>query len=412
MAEHNVDITEWARAVINKKIANHGLALRAKEEGTGDTFYSSKINYDDEANENGLHMPTHMMLVIEYRDVERYYGAPGVYSSTGNYSETSDDMIVQTVLGDISLSRTYNSLQYNQPSIMGNGFTLNHAMRVTHNSSRAMVVMPNSSQWKFYKSGTEYTPKDNTGKLIFENNKFKLTTIDMTEYGFDENDFLEYIKDSDGNILNISTDSSGKILSITDISGTNILFTYSDEHVAKIEEVKNNIVLKKVEYVYSEDNLVKVKYPGGLERHYEYTDGRLSKVTDSGEDNADAMKTIGITYYTDGIYEGMVHTLTDSIDTKSTYTYNFEEKSTVINDSTTDNTSIRCVKETYNDNLAVIKVEDLKNSSENQQIQEIEYEEQENVDPDNPSSNTDEYGNITKYEYDEDGNLITVWNPF
>lgn len=411
MTEHNVDITEWARAVVNKKIANHGLALRAKEEGTGDTFYSSQINYDDEVNENGLHMTTYMMLVIEYRDVERYYGAPGVYSSTGNYSETSDDMIVQTVLGDISLSRTYNSLQYNQSSIVGNGFTLNHAMRVIHNSSRAMVVMPNSSQWKFYKSGTEYTPKGNTGKLTFENNKFKLTTIDMTEYGFDENDFLEYIKDSDGNILNIATDSSGKILSITDVSGTNILFTYSGEHVVKIEELKDNIVLKQVEYVYSEDYLMKVKYPGGLERHYEYTAGRLSKVTDSGEDNADAMKTIGITYYTGGTYEGMVHTLTDSIDTKSTYTYNFEEKSTVINDSTTDNTSIRYMKETYNDNLAVIKVEDLKNSSENQQIQEIEYEEQENVDPDNPSSNTDEYGNITKYEYDEEGNLTKTIYP-
>ncbi len=37
---HYIDLTDWARAVVSGETPNYGLALRAKEENTGETFYS------------------------------------------------------------------------------------------------------------------------------------------------------------------------------------------------------------------------------------------------------------------------------------------------------------------------------------------------------------------------------------
>ena len=61
----------------------------------------------------------------------------------------------------------------------------------------------------------------------------------MTEYGFDTNGYLAYIRDYQGNQLNITTDSNGKVKTITDSSGTLIQFTYTGNKLTKAEEVKN-----------------------------------------------------------------------------------------------------------------------------------------------------------------------------
>ena len=45
LTEHFIDLTDWAKAVVSRKIPNYGLALKAKEENTGDTFYSSCLLY-------------------------------------------------------------------------------------------------------------------------------------------------------------------------------------------------------------------------------------------------------------------------------------------------------------------------------------------------------------------------------
>lgn len=195
-----------------------------------------------------------MYLVIEYRDVGRYYGKTGVYSPTGNFSETYDDMKVQTVLGSIGLGRTYNSLQDNIKSIVGSGFTFNYAMKVLPNNNGVAVIMPNGAHWKFnaYEAG-KYTATDNRGTLTLEENKYKLLTLDMTEYGFDTNGYLEYIKDEYGNQINILTDSAGKINKITDDSGTNIKFTYSGDLLTKIEEMKEVDKGEITETIYTYD---------------------------------------------------------------------------------------------------------------------------------------------------------------
>ncbi len=409
---HYIDLTDWARAVVSGKTPNYGLALRAKEENTGDTFYSEKYNLitDDEGNQKA----TYVYLTIDYRDAGRYYGIDGVYAPTGNYAETSSDMSVQTVLGDISISRTYNSLNAHKQTTIGKGFDLNYGMRIEAKSNYVRGIMPNSSRWNFENDGCGgYISLGNKGTLTYTDNKYKLVTIDMTEYGFDTNGYLAYIRDYQGNQLNIRTDSNGKVKTITDSSGTLIQFTYTGNKLTKAEEVKNGTAIQEVSYIYNGDYLIKVIYPEKLETHYEYTDGRLSKISNSGENNEGKLKSLGISYYTDGSYAGMVKTVENTIGGKSTYTYDFANHTTTVNDSNIDNASIRKMRYTYNDSLAVTKEEDLKMATSNQQVSEVGYgnTSSTNIDPDRPLSSTDQYGNITRYEYDDNGNLTKTTYP-
>ncbi len=224
--QHHIDLTDWARAVVSGETPNYGLALRAKEENTGDTFYSEKYNLITDGD--GKQKATYVYLTIDYRDAGRYYGIDGVYAPTGNYAETSSDMSVQTVLGDISVSRTYNSLNANKQTTIGKGFDLNYGMRVEAKSKYVRVIMPNSSRWNFENDGCGgYVSLGNKGTLTYENNKYKLVTIDMTEYGFDTNGYLAYIRDYQGNQINITTDSNGKVQKITDSNGAFIRFSYT-----------------------------------------------------------------------------------------------------------------------------------------------------------------------------------------
>lgn len=411
LKEHTIDMTDWVKKVVQEKIPNHGLALKAKEENTGNTFYSSRINMvkDDKGNLTG----TYMYLSIDYRDAARYYGIDGVYAPTGNYTETSSDMSVQTVIGDISITRIYNSLNSNNKSTVGKGFELNYGMKVISKEDKARVIMPNSTRWNFRKVFEKYEALDNKGTLIYENNKYRLVTIDMTEYGFDTNGYLSYVKDYEGNQINITTDSDGKVQRITDSSGTFIRFSYTGSKLTKAEEVKNGSAIQEASYTYEGEQLVKVSYPGGQETHYEYTGGRLSRVSNSGKNNQGTLKSLDITYYTDGVYEGMVKSVENAIGVKSTYTYDFENYTTTVNDSNTKESGVRRIRYTYNDNLAVTKEEDLKLKIENKQVSEIEYSNStsEDIDPDRPLSSKDQYGNVTSYEYDENGNLTKTIYP-
>ncbi len=410
--QHHIDLTDWARAVVSGETPNYGLALRAKEENTGDTFYSEKYNLITDGD--GKQKATYVYLTIDYRDAGRYYGIDGVYAPTGNYAETSSDMSVQTVLGDISVSRTYNSLNANKQTTIGKGFDLNYGMRVEAKSKYVRVIMPNSSRWNFENDGCGgYVSLGNKGTLTYENNKYKLVTIDMTEYGFDTNGYLAYIRDYQGNQINITTDSNGKVQKITDSNGAFIRFSYTGDRLTKIEEVKNGSVIQEVSYIYDGDYLIKAIYPGKMETHYEYTGGRLSRVTNSGENHEGALKSLDITYYAEGNYAGMVKTVENAIGVQSTYTYDFTNHTTTISDSNTKESDIRKIRYTYNDSLALTKAEDLKLATANQQVSETGYgnTSSTNTDPDRPLSSKDQYGNITSYEYDDNGNLTKTTYP-
>ena len=150
-----------------------------------------------------------------------------------------------------------------------------------------------------------------------------------------------------------------------------------------------------------------------METHYEYTGGRLSRVTNSGENHEGALKSLDITYYAEGNYAGMVKTVENAIGVQSTYTYDFTNHTTTISDSNTKESDIRKIRYTYNDSLALTKAEDLKLATANQQVSETGYgnTSSTNTDPDRPLSSKDQYGNITSYEYDDNGNLTKTTYP-
>lgn len=412
LKSHEIKLTDWVRKVASEETSNFGIALKAKEENTGDTFYSNSMRYLQDENGN-YSIPAYMAFYIDYRDVGRHYGIPGVYAPSGNFSEVSNDITVQTILGDISLGITYNSLEYDTDSIVGKGFVFNYAMRVVEKAETVTIIMPSSAHWRFEKRDIDFYSADNRGTLIKQEDKFVLITLDKTSYYFDSNGYLDYIKDRYGNQLNISIDNTGKIQEINDNSGTDVEFKYTEGLLTSVEKKNGESVLACIEYSYNNHGyLIMTKYQNGSEKHYSYENGRLCKITISGENNANSVKSIDITYYADGIYKGMVKSTTNSIGVESVYSYDFTTNSTTINEYTykTNNSEtiankVRSTKQTYNDKLSIIQVDNLMYSETNQQVEEVQYDNSV-ADPDCPSSYTDEYGYTTYYTYDGNGNVI------
>ena len=71
----------------------------------------------------------------------RYFGFNGVYSPTGNYSTSFTDMTVPTILGDLTFTRTYNSLDY-KISNVGKGFTFSYDMKMEFLKDTISIIMP------------------------------------------------------------------------------------------------------------------------------------------------------------------------------------------------------------------------------------------------------------------------------
>ena len=408
LTQHDVDITDWIRDVAKGKKENNGIALKAKEEGTVAHFYSSQINY--KVDDDGKLKGAYMWLSLQYKDVTRYYGQDGVYAPSGNYSESSDDMNVQSIFGDIPITRTYNSMSYENQSVIGNGFSLNYQMQVRRMNNTVKVTMPGSEQWTFEDCDTYFKARDNKGTLTLSDGKYKLVTEDMTEYSFDENGNLEYIKDELGNILNITRDNQGNITKITDDTGLFVKFTYNNGKISKIEDIKSGKVLRTVSYEYTGDYLSKAVYPGKMESHYEYDEsGRLINVSASGEKGELSTREIKLTYYNQGSFKDLVKTTEDTIGVTTTLTYDFDNNQTTVTENKATGEEIRQARYTYNDSLCVTNEEDLKMKSDEKQISEVEYQNSE--DPDRPKTEKDKYGNVTSYEYDENGNTTKITYP-
>ena|GEM_PF-761990 len=339
-------------------------------------------------------------ITVTGTEEKYYYGIPGGYAPTGNYSQTFTDMTVPSVLGDLPLSRTYNSFEAANDSIVGKGFHFNYSMRIvndTRDTTKTYIIAPDSAWWCFTKNtdGT-YTAKDCRGTLKQDasTGKYTFETLDQMRYGFTSTGYLEYIEDFKGNRITVTTDLAGKITAMTDSSGLSISFTYSGTLLTKITDNKSG---RSVQYVYNNSYLSKVTDEGGFALSYEYASGLLVKISESTQ-----VRSI-ITYDSSSSYAGLAKSITDAQGLVSTYDYSGKGSRQI---TITDDTSVTI--QYYNTALDILKTtiapigkpNEITGLTEN--TVNIFHE---------VTSTKDILGNITSYTYDGKGNVTDISYP-
>ena len=86
------------------------------------------------------------------------------------------------------------------------------------------------------------------------------------------------IKDSAGNMSQMTYDSNGNITSVTGPNGEKSSYTYNENNLL-VKSVENSGVVK--EYEYNENaQLINETVEGIGSKSYNYTDGRITSVTD------------------------------------------------------------------------------------------------------------------------------------
>ncbi len=322
----------------------------------------------------------------------RYFGFNGVYSPTGNYSTSFTDMTVPTILGDLTFTRTYNSLDY-KISNVGKGFTFSYDMKMEFLKDTISIIMPNGSRSNFKLENGEYTALDSRGILYSEDDGYILETLDQMRYGFDFSGHIKYAEDCKGNRITIITDANdGRILSISDPTGVSVSFEYLD---GKLTEIKDNKSGRTVTYHYNGD-LMDYSYDAScMQTTYSYTqDGFLEEVWDNT-----GRRLLYLTYDNTVPFGGKIHEVTDVTGNQFTYTYDEINMQTTITDR-----NGRSTVQGYGYDLAVSWTRNELGLTERVTYSQVDGQNKYNE----VESSTDIYGNTTTYERDSRGNVIKI----
>ncbi|HAN09696.1 MAG TPA: hypothetical protein DCP90_03685 [Clostridiales bacterium] len=337
---------------------------------------------------------------------EAHYGETissimGVYAPTGNYSKSFTDINIPTNGFDLSLGRTYNSLDGETTSAFGRGWTLNfegYLQSISENGQDYIEVkLPSGSKERFVDNGNDtYTATNTRNKLEkVTSNVYKLTTKDQTQIIF-SNGYLSEIKDKNGNSLNINTDTTGKITSITDPAGRSISIIYNNGLIEQITAPES----RTVTYTYQNGKLHTVTDPMGIVTTYEYdAEGYLNKIINNSNNIVEE-----ITYkHTDTKNNHRVIKVNDNKGNEFTYTYDYIFGVTTITDINGYST-----KEQYNCKYNT----HVKTDAENKETKIEYFTDANGVDIlGEVKSTTDRNGNKTEYEIDNEGNITKITNP-
>ncbi|MFI0366733.1 DNA/RNA non-specific endonuclease [Actinomadura sp. 1N219] len=198
--------------------------------------------------------------------------------SSGNYSTTAIDASVATVGPELTVERTYNSLDPRRDSPFGAGWTTRFDMRLTEDrdgSGNVVVGYPDGRQVRFGKNpdGTYAPPMGRQATLVAEPGKWRLTDKAGTAFEF-VNGRLTLITDASKNTLRLTYDPlTGLLAKATAAGDRTLTFTWSDGHVASVSTAPVDGRALTWTYTYTGDLLTKVCGPASRCTTYDYAPG-------------------------------------------------------------------------------------------------------------------------------------------
>ncbi|MBW4720714.1 RHS repeat-associated core domain-containing protein [Saccharothrix obliqua] len=214
---------------------------------------------------------------------------PGLDPSIGNYTTAVTDARVATVGPDLTITRTYNSLDPRRDTAFGEGWASRLDMRLRKDddvSGDVVITYPTGRQVRYGRNAdaSYASPSGSTADLVHHTDTGRYTLRDNSgnRWEFDVLGRLVRIFDPAGLSETLVHDTQDRVATITnDVSGRQLSFTWTGKHVATV--TAGDLVWT---YTYQGDRLTSACVPGGAPNctTYTYQDGshyRSSVLDDS-----------------------------------------------------------------------------------------------------------------------------------
>jgi RHS repeat-associated protein len=325
-----------------------------------------------------------------------HYGQSGVNPASGNFSFTVTDMSIPAPGFEVNISRTYNSRD-NKAYPLGMGWTFGFEGSARGNDLMT-VTLPNGGVQRFRKEDTAYRAEDS--RSVFVKNAdgtYILTTKDQYSYGFDTNGWLVWMKDKNGNTVNITVDAGGKISKITDTVNRDYIITYNGQGlIDNIKDPQDRVVTYKYN---TQGRLIQVIDPSGSIMRYSYdAEGYINSIEDHYQKIIEKL-----TYnHAVGVDQDKVVQATDANGNNNSYAYDATNRKTTIKDQ-----NGRTWTYWFDADMYTIKVQDAEDKIS---LTEYYLTGGKNVYGD-VKWTQDRNGNKTEYEIDDRGNVTKIINP-
>ena len=203
--------------------------------------------------------------------------ATGVY----NYELTSSIMELDSDGGEIksngeTLTSSGKFVHVNTiDSVFGSGWSLDEVHHLVENDDGSVLLVEGDGCEMLYQAplneGEAYISASGDFSSLerMSDGTFRRTTTDRTVYKFDEENRLVSVSDRNGNETRHIYNDEGELVKIVDPVGLETSFTYSDGKVTQIADPTGRIT----QFEYDEaGNLVKITDPDGTSRQFEYDD--------------------------------------------------------------------------------------------------------------------------------------------
>ena len=317
--------------------------------------------------------------------------------ATGDFNTSFSDIAIPGRGPGLLLSRTYNSLAASNPSIFGYGWSCSYCMYLTTSPSGMVTISSeNGSTVNFMangKGGFSSPPwqfasltRDSSGSYLY-------SPRGGTTYSFSPNGNLMKITAPDGTSTTLSYNGEDQLTAVTDAAGRTITFSYGKRgHVISTTDPMG----RKLSYSYGPNgNLDTVTEPNGGIWRFTY-DGHLLVAMTTPDGN-----TTLNTYDA----EGRTISQTDPLGATTTWSYSGDAFSSSGGTTTITAPDSTVTEETYKDGTLVA----ITTAAGTPDSTTTTYQ----IDPSTFStiSTTNPAGQVTRYTYDQQGNLATVTNP-
>lgn len=329
----------------------------------------------------------------------------GVHIATGNYTKSFTDLSIASPGVKSDFVRTYNSMSNEEGSFgIGWDFNIDVSKIVTPAPGYYQVVLPDGSNTTFKDNGNGGFECLNAHSVMTKSgSEYTVTNAAQSQYHFNSDGELDWVKDANGNTLTISSKENNQRI-VTDSTDRTYTITYNgnDEH-SRILSIEDDEANRIVTYEYNGDFqlLSATSVSGGTER-YEYDgNGRLCKITNCYDEMTDQI------VYNDN---GSVNWLKNAAGLKQEYVYDKLEKQTGLKEFD-GSKLVKTFTYNYDEKLA-IKTNTVETDGKTYEVDKITYS---MVDGENKydemSESVDIMENKTKYERDENGNVKKTTNP-
>jgi RHS repeat-associated protein len=299
---------DTARCSLSPKVASKTWTVPSGQLQWSETYHWRAFAYDAAGIRSEALPFSALLTAVPQPEITSHLGgAP--YSAgdldfdpqTGNYVTGAVDAAVSVTGPELTLSRTYNSLDPRKDTLFGSGWSTRYDMRVVHDqdgSGNSVVTYPDGQQVRFGRNANgTYDPPPGRAATFYQDTgtstrNYVLVDKSNTVYTFREGDGrLITVHDNAGRMLEFDYGENGQIKRAISRASANrtLYFTWTGGHVTEVRTdapVAGGTPIKWT-YAYAGDRLTSVCDPKGGCTRYDYEVGShyRTAVLDSAPDS-------------------------------------------------------------------------------------------------------------------------------